>query len=310
MELDKLMDFQKVSTDIQDRLDQYTGGVSTIIIDSVQSFAAGRGAEAAASLAYYALFSIFPLLLFVVGFVSSFLSDEMVQDTIQTFIQPSVPEMFQDLIMGNIEQAIAARGSVQILGTIGLLWAATGVFSGLTRNLDRAWGIRADRHFILGRLIGLGMIGALTIGLVVLWVVSTTMLKLLPLITIPLIGNGTGLTHSSLWMIASRLLPWLLIMFALFNIYRWVPKTTVKAKEALWAALVASAGWELAQLGFGWYLTSGWAKYQLVYGSLGAVIAFMLWLYVSSMVVLYGAYLSAAIARRTRPKSMPEELSV
>jgi YihY family inner membrane protein len=304
------MNFEKLWTDIQQRLGEATHGVSTIIIDSVISFTEGRGMEAASSLAYYALFSLFPLLLFVIGFATTFLSDEMVEGFTVQFIEPSMPEVFQEIILGNIQQAMNARGSVRLVGTIGLLWAATGMFSGLTRSVDRAWGLQVDRHFILSRLIGLGMIGALIIGLIILWIISTAILKILPLITIPLIGNGTNLTDSVPWVITSRLLPWFLIMFTFFNIYRWIPKASVKNKEALGAALVASVGWEAAQWGFGWYLTSGWAKYQLVYGSLGAVIAFMLWLYVCATVVLYGAYLSASIARHTRPKPLSKELPV
>ena len=65
-------------------------------------------------------------------------------------------------------------------------------------------------------------------------------------------------------------------------------------------AVVGAIGWELAQRGFSWYLTSGFASYRLVYGSLGAVIAFMIWLYVTALVVLYGAHLSAAVAFHRR----------
>jgi membrane protein len=97
-------------------------------------------------------------------------------------------------------------------------------------------------------------------------------------------------------------------------VYRWVPGTRVKGYEAFLGAVVAAVGWELAQGGFSWYLTSGLARYQLIYGSLGAVIAFMLWLYVTAVVVLYGAHLSAAVAFQYRlaedtitPKKVSEE---
>ena len=75
-------------------------------------------------------------------------------------------------------------------------------------------------------------------------------------------------------------------------------------------AAVAAVGWELANGAFKWYLTSGLARYQLVYGSLGALIALMLWIYISSIIVLFGAHLSATIAMHTRLKFDKQELAL
>ncbi len=283
------------------QLDDMTGGTVTIIFDSVNSFVLAQGAEAAAGLAYYALFSIFPLMLFFVSLASSFLEDAAVQEIIIRFVQESVPVYFQDLIMGNLEEVLDSRGSMQLISMIGLLWAASAVFTVLTHNIDRAWRIAVERNFILGRLVGLGMIAAITVGLVSLWIISTTAVNLLPALEIPLWnGESIQVYDTFVWRIFSRLIPWFLIFLALLNLYRWVPRTTVMWNEAAWGALLSATGWEIAQRGFGWYLTSGFARYQLVYGSLGAVIAFMLWLYALSLIVLYGAHLSAAVAFNTR----------
>ena len=145
------------------------------------------------------------------------------------------------------------------------------------------------------------MIGVITLSLVVLWILSTTLVNILPLLRIPLWnGQSIQVYDTFIWSIGSRLIPWFLIFVALLGIYRWVPNTSVRWREAVWGAAVSAIGWELAQRGFSWYLTSGFASYRLVYGSLGAVIAFMLWLYVTALVVLYGAHLSAAVAFHRR----------
>ena len=246
---------------------------------------------------------MFPLLVFFVGTATSYLEDEAVKQFIFELVETNLPASFQDLIKGNIDQALSARGRVQIVGIIGLLWAASGVFTGLTHSLDRAWHTARERNFIFGRLIGLGMIGAITTGLVVIWFLSTTLLNLLPLLEVRLWnGESVQVYDTYLWGASSKFIPWLVIFFAFVNLYKWVPNTKVRWREALWGAAVAALGWELAQRGFSWYLTSGWARYQLVYGSLGAVIAFMLWLYVNGLIVLYGAHLSASIAMETRLK--------
>jgi membrane protein len=295
------MNYQAWAKAVFFRLNKITGGVLSILWTSAQSFVEARATEAASSIAYYALFSIFPLVIFVIAFASSFLEDETVQQLIFTFVEDTLPEFFQDLVKGNIEQALALRGSVQILGMIGLLWAASAVFTNITHNLDRAWHVAQERNFILGRLVGLSMIGAITTGLILLWIISTTLLNVLPVLEIQLWnGESIHLYNSYTWSLMARFLPYFLIFFTFINLYKWVPNTTIKWSEAAWGAAVAAMAWELSQRGFGWYLTSGWARYQLVYGSLGAVIAFMLWLYVSSIILLYGAHLSAAIALHTR----------
>ena len=254
-------------------------------------------------------FSIFPLTLFLVTIATSFLEDETVQQFLVKFIEESVPLYFQDLLKGNIEEALESRGSVQFISMLGLLWAASGVFTGLTHNIDRAWKINLERNFILGRLVGLGMIAGITIGLMVLWLISTMVLNVLPLLEIPLLNGGSIQIYDTyLWGFFSRLIPWLLIFVTLLNLYRWVPRTSVRWREVVWGALLSATGWEIAQRIFSWYLTSGFARYQLVYGSLGAVIAFMLWLYVTSLIVLYGAHLCAAVAYHTRTGDAKELL--
>jgi membrane protein len=285
-------------------VDQFCGGIFGIVWDSLNSYINTRATEAAASLAYYALFSIFPLLVILVSSASSFLEDAVIQKYLFDFVEQSMPLYIQDLIKGNILQALAARGRLQIIGMIGLLWSASGVFTGLTFNIDRAWHHDAqERNFIFGRLVGLSMIGIITTGLVFVWFLSNVVLNILPWLEVS-IWNGAGfhLYNSYTWSLLSRLIPWFVIFFTFWNLYRWVPNTSAKVKwsEAAWGAAIAGLGWELIQRGFSWYLASRFARYELIYGSLGALIAFMLWLYLSAFIVLYGAHLSAAIARHTR----------
>jgi membrane protein len=77
----------------------------------------------------------------------------------------------------------------------------------------------------------------------------------------------------------------LLLRLALFwGLYRWVPNAQVNAWAAFWGAVVATAGWELATNGFAFYLSSGLASYELVYGSLGTIVGLMFWIYLGSLV--------------------------
>jgi len=90
-------------------------------------------------------------------------------------------------------------------------------------------------------------------------------------------------------------LPYLLRFFIIWLLYVVIPVRRVNGWAAFISALVASLAWRLATSGFAWYLTSGLAKYDLVYGSLGAIIAFLTWIFLSAWILLYGAYLMEAI---------------
>jgi membrane protein len=87
-------------------------------------------------------------------------------------------------------------------------------------------------------------------------------------------------------------------------LYRWLPNTEVLWSEATWGSLIASAGTFMATSIFSWYLgsRSGLTNYNLVYGSLGAIVALMFWIYLLSYIILFGAHLSSSIAYYTRIK--------
>jgi membrane protein len=279
--------------------DSRSRGVLSILVRTFDSFSQNNAGEAAASIAYYALFSFFPLLIFLIGFVNSILANQAVQQIVLDFVAEVLPTA-QQLVKENIERALELQGPIQVAGTVGLLWAATGVFTALAHNINRAWHTAKRRNFLLSRLIGFIMVISLT-GLLILWVIFTTAFSVLPLFEIPLLGS-LSIYETYAWGLLSKLLPAVLLFFTLVNLFRWVPNTKVRWREAFWGALVATMGMELTTRGFSWYLTSGFARYQVVYGSLGVVVAWMLWLYLSSVTVLFGAHLSAAIAFQTRLK--------
>jgi YihY family inner membrane protein len=293
------MNFQTKAKTVYQQTDDWSGGILSILARTIQSFGETNASEAAASIAYYALFSLFPLLIFLIGFVSSILIDVAVQQMVLDFVEQTLPTA-QELVKENIERALALQGTIQIAGAVGLLWAATGVFTALAHNINRAWHTAKARNFLLGRLVGLAMIVGL-VGLMILWVIFTTAVNLLPLFEIPLLGS-VNFYETYAWNILSRLLPGLTLFLTLVNLYRWIPNTKVRWHEATWGAVVATIGMELTTRGFSWYLTSGLARYQVVYGSLGVVVALMLWLYLNSVIVLFGAHLGAAIAFQTRLK--------
>jgi membrane protein len=282
--------------------DRLSRGALTILLKTIENFNEAHAGEAAASIAYYALLSLFPLLIFLIGFVSSVLENKPVQLLVLNFVEEALPtsQQLTLFVKQNIQQVLAVRDTIEVAGTIGLLWSATAVFSILAHNINRAWHTARKRNFFFKRLIALAMVASLT-ALLILWVLATTIFNLLPWFEVPILG-GVVIYNTYAWSLISQLVPWFVIFITFLSLYRWVPNTKVRWIEAILGAGVASVGWELVGNAFGWYLTSGLAQYQLIYGSLGALVALMLWIYLNSMLVLFGAHLSATTAMQTRLK--------
>lgn len=293
--------------------DGFSRGSLGLSIQALQSFKDARASQAAAAIAYYALFSLFPFLIILVVASSSLLQNQAVQVQILNLVSEILPPgeelakkslqrilelgrllPVQEVLKENVQQVLRLRVPVGIVAALGLLWASTSVFTALALNIDRAWRGAARRKYLKLRLFGLAMAGGLMAGLLV---VSLILAGLFGLISrIP--GGSAPFYEPWILEVLSNLVPVLLVFLISFVLYLWAPNTEVRRSEAGWGALVATFGWTVSKMAFSWYLVIWLARYQLVYGSLGTVVALMLWVYLSGMIILYGAHLSAAIGQR------------
>jgi len=246
-------------------------------------------------MAYYAMFSLFPLLLALVIAGSYFLERGVAYQEVVRLVSSAIP-ISRSLIEQNVRQVLELRGTVGLIGLVTLVWAATGVFTSFARNINRAWPEAEGRNFFEGRLVALAMIAVLGL-LLVLSLVSTAALEVLPSLGIPWVSRNL-IGHERLWRAIGILVPALFSLLLFLAMYRWVPSAEVAWSDALWGALVATLGWEIAKRAFAWYLDAGLASYRLVYGSLGTVIALMFWLYLSAWIALLGAHITAAAGQR------------
>jgi membrane protein len=276
-------------------LDAHTAGVPSLIQDTIDRFTEAEGAEAAAALAYYTLFSLFPLLLALVAVGGYFLQQPRVYSEVVSVLNRFFPTS-STFISDNLQTIIQARGALGVIGVLGAIWSGTNVFSVLSNNINQAWKDAEKRNLLQSRLVALGMAGVLTI-LLLLSVVSSTVIEVLSSIQVPLL-HRLAVYSTPLWMAASTAIPWVFTFLLFLAMYWWVPTAKVKFSAAFWAALVVTLAWELASTLFADYVSSGLARYQVVYGSVGSVAALMFWIYISSWIIIFGAHLSAAIAQR------------
>ncbi len=272
-----------------------------ILKRAIQTFSQARAPQAAAGVAFYAIFSLFPLLLVIIAVGSYFVDPDEVFHLVTGLVGEYFPTAIQ-LINANLTQVFNARGATSIIALLTLLWAASSVFTNLAYNINLAWIDARRRHFLHKRLVGLAMIVALSLMLVLFlgvnWVMSLE-------IVLNLI-NGSPVVKS-LWGHFSTVASWLTVFLLLFVLYRLSPGSRSRWRAIFWGALVATCAWKATTAIFSWYLGTLVDSYRLIYGSLGAIVAFLLLVYILAYIALFGAHLAAAIdhARLPHPKGHP-----
>jgi membrane protein len=277
------------------RVDDGLGGSLTVLRSAIERFAALRGSQAAASLSYYAFFSLFPLLLFVLIAVGALLGREQAYAQLIRLLGNVLP-VGQEVVQSAINQGLAGAGSLPFLAALGLLWSATGFFGTLVGNVDLCWPEVKAANLLRQRLYGLLMVAVLTVLLLLSLLFNVVVDLLLRLRSVlPLVGT---LLESARWPTISRLLATGVGLLLLFGLYWAVPKARVRWQAAATGALAATVAMYAVSWGFSRLVASGLARYETVYGSLGAVVGLLFWMYLSSWILLCGAHLTAAIDRR------------
>ena len=278
------------------RLDRRLGGSLSLLVRTALAFDQDDGPLVARSLAYYALFAVFPALLAFVVVASAMLESAEVQEAVMTLVYQYMP-IAQDVVAANIEHLLDARETVGLFALVGLVWSASGVFSAVFRSVNRAWGIPKSRLVLSEKLYGLAMmffIGvflllALSIGpavnLVRAWRVSVLGWQ-------PLVHPSTDRLVG--WL--SALVPALFSVGAFILMYRTMPRTRVRWRDVWLGGLVAGLIWEAGKQIFTWYV-SNFATYNVIYGSVGTIIAFLLWCYLTGQILLLGAEFTAEYSR-------------
>ncbi len=279
---------------VYQRANRMSGNRLNLIRDAVRTFTVTRANQAAASLAYYVIFSLFPLLLVLISAGSFFLNSEQVYNRVSKLVEQSIPDSAQ-WIDQNLNHILQQRGTVGVIGLITLIWAASGGFISLAYNINLAWLEAPQRNFFQGRLIGFEMIAGIS-GLFFLSLIFDWMLNLLRLLHIPI----TASLNLNFWSWFWSFLSWLTIFVLFFALYYWVPTVSVKGSAAFWGALTSSAAWDLSTALFSLYLRSGFNRYEIVYGSIGTLVAFLFLIYILATVTLFGAHLTAAIDRKLK----------
>lgn len=263
-----------------------TQALPSVFYRAVINFLA-HGGTRASSLAYYALFSLFPLILLIaIGFsrlIGPALTEQQISLGLAALLPPSATEALS-AIQINVQQALEQSGSFTLVAIIGLGWSGLGLFSGITGALDVIFQTPI-RNIWRARLTALIMAFAL-LGLLLLSFVSSAVIRLL---------SSLLFSQGSFWLtIGALFLPIGLNLLIFILLFRYVPARRMHW-DAIWpAALFGAVLWEIAKFAFGWYLTN-MANFQFVYGTLATGIILLFWAYLIASIFLISAELCAGL---------------
>ena len=245
-------------------------------------------------MSYFGLLTLFPALLLLLSLgkriaAGSYVLNDMLRRVVQVY--PGSGEFLDATI-----RSLSDLGTgVIVTCVIVVLWAGSWVFAVVERALNRIWGT-TSRAFLRGRALTIGMIGIVGLLLSMSVLVTSVLVALqqlasrLPLRVLERVA-WLAATGSMFWQIVFAVAS-ILVTIALFIVvYRFMPNAHVSLRDTLPGAVLGGLLWETAKYIFAWSLH--YFHYDQIYGSVGAVVAVLTWGYVSSLILLFGAQLTA-----------------
>jgi membrane protein len=259
-----------------------------LILSTLKGAGDHDAAQRAAGVSYYAILSIFPLLLGLTAVFGYFLPSFNLQDELLNFVGKNLPGA-ADIVRQNIINIIELRGVLSVLSIVLLFWSGSTMFSAISLAINRSWDISTHRPFFMRKAIELGM--ALSTGILFLLSLGASSIITilrgvfdLPVANLTTVGVG------------SRLVAFLLILAVFLLIYKTIPNTRTYWRYVWPGALLAAIFFEIARTLFGLYLET-FANYQLIYGSLASIIILLIWIYYSAYILILGTEFTSQYSR-------------
>ncbi len=248
------------------------------------------GEQRAAAFSYYAFSSTFPLLLLVVSIGSLIFDREKVTTEVIDFINQYLPlsPSKQNLIFETIRGVLKARTQAGVVAILLLLWSATKFLKVLIRATNRAWQVEVYNWWQLP-LKSLALLGIVASAFL-LGIVAPTLARLLKSWLVATVGNLNWAFDLLIFLV-----PLLVLFYGFSMIYRLAPKRATRFSEVWLAALGVTILFRLAETLFV-LLVGNFFHFNALYGALGGIIAFLMWIYLTGIIYVAGACFCAARA--------------
>ena len=251
-----------------------------------------------AGVAFFAMLSLFPALAALIALLGLVSEPAVVVSQLQEmrpFMPNDVYEILNDQVVSLVTTSTGTLGWAGLVSLLVALWSARAGVGAMITGLNAVYREKdrnTAKHYFRALMLTVMLVGVGIVALLML-VVIPVMLTFVPMGPV-----STMVIEAVRWAIAVG------VLFAGIGVlYRFGPNR--KAARLPWlsvGAVVAVAAWAILSIGFSFYVAN-FGNYNQIYGSIGAVIAMLIWLWISSFLVLYGAALNAQIEMRTKPDS-------
>jgi membrane protein len=263
---------------------------------TAREFSSDQCTDLAAALTYFGTLALFPAMLAFVSLLGLFGDAQRTTNALLNLAQGLVPSSTLNLLRQPIENLASsqAAGFALVAGIVGALWSASGYVGAFGRAMNRVYSIQEGRPFWKLRPV--------TLAVTVLAIVVAVLAAVMIVVSGPIaqrVGQAVGLGGSVLvvWDIVKWPILALLAVLIIAVLYYATPN--IKQPKFRWmsmGAFVALVVWALASIGFAFY-SANFSNYNAIYGSIGGVIVFLLWIWISNMALLFGAELDAELER-------------
>lgn len=250
----------------------------------------------AAGVSFYILFAIFPALTATVSIYGLISEPATVERQFQA-VSSVLPDQARDIIVQQLSAVAGAAGGPLTFGalfSLGLaLWSAAKGATALMTALNIAYMQEESRGWLTQTAVAL----LLTVGAILFLIIALTFVAVLPAV-MEIVGLGSGIGPILIWLRWPLLA--IMVMIALAVVYRVAPdRSDAQWRWVSWGAAVATVLWLLASVAFSVYVRS-FGNYNETYGSMGAVIVLLTWLFLSAYVILLGGELNAEMEHQTQ----------
>jgi membrane protein len=257
----------------------------------------------ASSIAYYALLSLFPFFLLVFSVLGSVSANTGDRASILSFVLRYFPRQF-DFVTTQLDALQQARLRLGVAGSLLMIWAAMGVFGAITSAINHAWGVDKQPSYFKHKLISFVMLVAASLLLLAgLLLVSAINVIEARWFSVVVVRTPGLLVLSHVAVKGTSTVVFILVVGLIFY---FVPNAKVRFRDVWVGAVVTGVLWRGALWAFSWYVHD-MTRFNNVHGSVAAVVVFLVWVYTSAVLLLYGVEVTAANARlrRHRPEEIP-----
>lgn len=259
---------------------------------TLKNFLKHRGFLLAAAISFYTTLSLIPLLLLLISIFGYLLEVYApLKDLLLRYIHNFFPES-EKLFVHSLTKIVNEKELMGGIGLLALFWVAYVLYFSIEHALNTIWEVKKGAG-VWWSTLKFWLIFTFTSLVFTLTVALNSLLTFLSHKSLPVIGNVVA-EIGLFKILSSKLLPIFTIFLLFFLLYKIIPAKSIKYGHAALGALLGALLWKLAKLAFDWYIVK-YLNLDQFYGSFGAIVMLLLWIYYSWVIFLVGAELIVAL---------------